>query len=142
MLNLSSLNKKRENSVSLQSFTDAAGTYGFGAVFGVQWCYGEWPGEWKGQNIVILEFYPIVLSLLLWGDKIRDKCLTIFTDNEALVHVINRSTCKDTTLMSFVRKLLLVCLRQNIYSKQSMFQVSRTPLQMHCLVCRFHVSRR
>ena len=111
------LHDKWENSVSLQLFTDAAGAYGFGAVFGAQWCYGEWPGEWKGQNIAILEFYPIVLSLLLWGDKIRDKCLTIFTDNEALVHVINKSTCKDTTLMIFVRKLVLVCLRQNILFK-------------------------
>ena len=71
----------------------------------------------KGQNIAILEFYTIVLSLLLWGDKIRDKCLTIFTDNEALVHVINKSTCKDTTLMIFVCKLVLVCLRQNILFK-------------------------
>ena len=103
--------------MSLQLFTDAAGAYGFGAVFGALWCYGEWPGEWKGQNIAILEFYPIVLSLLLWGDKIRDKCLTIFADNEALVHVINKSTCKDTTLMIFVRKLVLVCLRQNILFK-------------------------
>ena len=103
--------------MSLQLFTDAAGAYGFGAAFGAQWCYGEWPGEWKGQNIAILEFYPIVLSLLLWGDKIRDKCLTIFTDNEALVRVINKSTCKDTTLMIFVRKLVLVCLRQNILFK-------------------------
>lgn len=111
------LHDKWENSVSLQLFTDAAGAYGFGAVFGAQWCYGEWPREWKGQNIAILEFYPIVLSLLLWGDKIRDKCLTIFTDNEALVHVINKSTCKDTTLMIFVRKLVLVCLRQNILFK-------------------------
>ena len=111
------LHDKWENSVSLQLFTDAAGAYGFGAVFGAQWCYGEWPREWKGQIIAILKFYPIVLSLLLWGDKIRDKCLTIFTDNEALVHVINKSTCKDTTLMIFVRKLVLVCLRQNILFK-------------------------
>ena len=116
------LDEKRENSVSLQLFTDAAGAYGFGAVFGAQWCYGEWPGEWNGKNIAILEFYPIVLSLLLWGDKIRDKCLTIFTDNQALVHVINKSTCKDTTLMIFVRKFVLVCLRQNI-----LFQAKHVP---------------
>ena len=111
------LNEKWENSLSLQLFTDAAGAHGFGAVFGSHWCYGEWPKEWLGQNIAILEFYPIVLSLMLWGDHIRDRCITFFTDNEALVHVINKSTCRDTSLMIFVRKLVLVCLRHNILFK-------------------------
>lgn len=43
--------------------------------------------------------------------------LPFFTDNEALVHVINKSTCRDTTLMVFVRKLVLVCLKHNILFK-------------------------
>ena len=93
------LNEKWENSVSLHLFTDAAGAHGFGAVFGYHWCYGEW------------------LSLILWGDHIRNRCITFFTDNEALVHVINKSTCRDTSLMIFVRKLVLVCLRHNILFK-------------------------
>ena len=66
--------KDGENSVSLQLFTDAAGDHGFGAVFGTHWCYGEWPEEWHGLNIAILEFYPTVLSLILWGDRITNKC--------------------------------------------------------------------
>ena len=111
------LNEKWENSVSLQLFTDAAGVHGFGAIFGSHWCYGEWPKEWLGQNIAIREFYPIVLSLMLWSDHIRDRCITFFTDNEPLVHVINKSTCRDTSLMIFVRKLVLVCLRHNILFK-------------------------
>ena len=111
------LNEKWENSVSLQLFTDAAGVHGFGAIFGSHWCYGEWPKEWLDQNIAIREFYPIVLSLMLWSDHIKDRCITFFTDNEALVHVINKSTCSDTSLMIFVRKLVLVCLRHNILFK-------------------------
>ena len=49
----------------------------------------------------------------------RDRCITFFTDNEALVHVINTSTCRDTSLMIFVRacKLVLVCLKHNILFK-------------------------
>ena len=47
----------------------------------------------------------------------RDRCITFFTDNEALVHVINKSTCRDTSLMIFVRKLVLVCLKNNILFK-------------------------
>ena len=103
--------------MSLQLSTDAAGAHGFGAVFGTHWCYGEWPEEWHGLNIAILEFYPIALSLILWGDRIKNKCIIFFTDNEALVHVINKSTCKDRYLMNFVRKLVLVCLKHNILFK-------------------------
>ena len=91
------LNEKWENTVSLHLFIDAAGAHGFGAVFGYHWCYGEW------------------LSLMLWGDHIRVRCF--FTDNEALVRVINKPTCRDTSLLIFVRKLVLVCLRHNILFK-------------------------
>ena len=53
------------NSSKLNLFTDASGAHGFGAIFGSHWCYGKWPANWEYQNIAILEFYPIVLSLYL-----------------------------------------------------------------------------
>ena len=55
------------SSQHLHLFTDAAGSLGFGAIFGDRWCYGEWPSNWKGKNIAILEFYPIVLSIYSLG---------------------------------------------------------------------------
>ena len=54
---------------------------------------------------------------MLWGDHIKDRCITFFTDHEALVHVINKSNCRDTSFMIFVRQLLLVCLKNNILFK-------------------------
>ena len=44
----------------------------------------------------------------------RNQCIAFFTDNEALGHVINMSSCRDKFLMSFVRRLVLVCLQNNI----------------------------
>ena len=44
----------------------------------------------------------------------RNHSILFFTDNEALVHVINKQSCPDKTLMVFVRKLVLVCLGHNI----------------------------
>ena len=105
------------NSHHLKLYTDASGAIGFGAVFGKHWCYGEWPTSWRHRNIAFLEFYPIVLSLYLWGHLIKDQRVLFFTDNEALVHVINRQTCRDKDLMFFVRRLVLVCLKYNIYFK-------------------------
>ena len=89
------------NSHHLKLYTDASGAIGFGAVFGKHWCYGEWPTSWRHRNIAFLEFYPIVLSLYLWGHLIKDQRVLFFTDNEALVHVIKRQTCRDKDLMFF-----------------------------------------
>ena len=102
------------DSGTLQLYTDASGVLGFGAIFGDHWCYGEWPDNWKGLNIAILEFYPILLSVLLWGRHMSNQRIVFFTDNEALVHVINKATCRDPALMVFVRRLVLESLRHNI----------------------------
>ena len=69
------------------------------------------------RNIAILEFYPIVISVYLWGHAMRDRCILFFTNNESLVHVINKQSSKDKSLMFFVRKLILICLEYNIVSK-------------------------
>ena len=104
-----------DSSDKLKLYTDAAGSLGFGAVFGSKWCYGKWPDNWLHQNIAMLEFYPIVLSLCLWGHQMQNRCILFLT--EALVYVINKQSCKDKNLMFFVRKLVLVCLQNNILFK-------------------------
>ena len=116
------------NSSKLNLFTDASGALGFGAIFGSHWCYGKWPSDWQYQNIAILEFYPIVLSLYLWGATMSNQCVLFFTDNESLVHVINKQTCKDRVLMVFVRKLVSICLRHNILFKAKHIQGVRNKL--------------
>ena len=76
--------------------------------------YGPWPDSWKSLNIAVLESYPLVLNVFIVGHFMRNQRITIFTDNEALVHVINKCSCRDKFLMSFVRRLVLVCLQSNI----------------------------
>ena len=61
-----------------------------------------------------IEFYPVVLIVIIWGHLMHNQRITFFTDNEALVHVINKNSCRDKFLMSFVRRLVLVCLQNNI----------------------------
>ena len=102
------------NSHKLHLYTDAAGSLSFGAIFGTHWCFGQWPSKWQGRNIAFLEFYPIVLSLYLWGEEMHNNCILFFTDNDALVHVINKQSCKDKLLMFCVRKFVAICLKHNI----------------------------
>jgi hypothetical protein len=77
----------------------------------------KWPAHWLHRNIAFLEFYPIVLSLCLWGYKMRNQSILLFTDNEALVHVLNKKSCRDKPLMCFVSQMVLVCLQNNIMFK-------------------------
>ena len=42
------------------STADAAGSLGYGDVFGSYWCCRKWTKEWLHTNIAVLEFYPIV----------------------------------------------------------------------------------
>ena len=47
----------------------------------------------------------------------KSRSIQFLTDNEALVYVINKQSCKDKNLMFFVRKLVLVCLQNKILFK-------------------------
>ena len=54
-----------ETSQSLQLYTDAAGSIGFGAVFDCHLFHGTWPNHWKSYNMALLELFPIVIAVLL-----------------------------------------------------------------------------
>jgi hypothetical protein len=108
------LNDVWQDSLTLNLYTDAAASLDYGAIFGNEWCFGACCENWKHFNITILQFYPIILSVLLWGDRMSSQRVTFSTDNAALVDIINKATSRDSTVMIFVRQLVLACLNFNI----------------------------
>ena len=102
------------SSHTMNLFTDAAQSKGFAGIYGAKWFYGSFPDSWKSLNIMTLEFYPIVLAVEIWGSLWQNHSILFFTDNEALVSVINKQTSKDNTVMKMVRRLVLKCLQLNI----------------------------
>lgn len=58
--------------VNLQVHKDAAVFPGFGAYFCSHWCMKEWLRAWVESgyplDLTFLEFFPILVSILLWGD--------------------------------------------------------------------------
>lgn len=105
------------SSNTLQLHTDAAQSKGFAGIYKTQWFYGSFPEDWKKLNIMTLEFYPIVIAVNLWGRLFANHSILFFTDNEALVSVINRQTSKDSVVVQMVRYLVLQCLHYNIIFK-------------------------
>ena len=95
-------------------YTDAAASLGYGAVYGSYWFYGEFPPHCRNLNITLLELYPIVLAINVWGHLWKNHCVRFYTDNLALVYILNRNTSKDKDIMRLVRCLVLACLRYNV----------------------------
>lgn len=65
------------SSSDIKLFTDAAGSAGFGAILGLEWCSGEWPDSWRDaglcRNLTLLELFPIIVAVELWGFTLRNK---------------------------------------------------------------------
>lgn len=108
------LNDNWISSESLNLFTDAASTIGFAAVFGSEWVAEKWPPNLQQFHINILELFPIVIALELWGHKMANHKITFYCDNLATVCVINKLTSKDPIMMALVRRLVLLSMTYNI----------------------------
>ena len=98
----------------LQLFTESSGGIGYGAICGPEWFFGRWPSTWHTLNITVLELYPIMAAVETWGVFWANSSVCFFTDNEALVTIINKQTSREPSVMVLMRKLVLSCLRYNI----------------------------
>ena len=69
------------------------------------------------KQIAIKELFPIVVALKLWDTQLQNQKILFMSDNAAIVHAINKQTCKEKTLMHLIRRLVLTSLSYNILFK-------------------------
>ncbi|MES9882579.1 MAG: hypothetical protein ABW185_17050 [Sedimenticola sp.] len=106
-----------------QIFSDSAGGIGlgFGAYFNKHWTYAAWPGSWHEhgltKDITMLELFPILVALHIWGEELRNKKIIFNCDNIAVVHILNSMTSKSESVMILVRRLAIVCFQYNVVLK-------------------------
>ena len=108
------INEKFLTNDTLKRFTDSAESLGYDAVYGPYLFYGPFPVEWKTFNITYLELYPIVLAVHIWTSLWKNHSILFFTNNLALVSIINSQTSKNPHIMKLLRVLILACLQNNI----------------------------
>lgn len=111
------LNDTWSSSDHLTLHTDAASTKGYAAILGSTWFASEWLEPFKQFHITVLELFPIVLALEMWGSQFQNHKILFLTDNEAVVAIINKTSSKDKTIMKLVRRLVISCLQNNIFFK-------------------------
>ena len=111
------LPERWSSSDSIKLYTDSATTCGIAAVFGKKWFNGAWPDSWEKYHISILELFPIVAALEVWGSLLSNHCVLFLSDNMAVVDVINKQTARDRDLMVLVRRLTICAMQFNILLK-------------------------
>ncbi|OCT70392.1 hypothetical protein XELAEV_18037310mg [Xenopus laevis] len=103
----------------LQIFTDAAGSEGFRAYWAGHWCVGSWPETWKEigltKNLVLLELFPVVVTIVVWGKYFVGKRLLFNCDNMGVVLSVNNLSSKSAEVVRLLRHLVLCCLVNNIW---------------------------
>lgn len=111
------LDNRWQSSQSLHLYTDAAGAKGFAAIFQKSWFYGPWPANLAPLAITFKEMFPIVLAFEIWGPLMCNSCITLHSDNYAVVYILNKQSSKDPSIMSLVRRFVLCCMKHNILIK-------------------------
>ena len=116
------------SSDDLELFTDSAGgaNLGFGIFFKGHWCNARWPRNWYTmgitKDITVLELFPIVVSLFIWAEDLKNKKIKFHCDNRAVVDIINKLSSKSEIVMRLIRILTLKCLKLNVILKASHVQ--------------------
>jgi hypothetical protein len=101
--------------------TDAAASIGMGIYMGGKWAQAKWgthfPNETATNNITFLEYFPILVALHIFSEKIQNKKIMFHCDNAAVVEIINKQTSKCPRVMDLVRPLVLKCMKLNTIIK-------------------------
>lgn len=105
---------------------------GFGGIFSRQilslpdqnkskehlsWFSQKWPAGFinrSGCSIEVAELYGSCMALTMWAEELRGKRVVIWCDNQAVVHMINKTTSSCKKCMYLIRHLTLLCMSYSI----------------------------
>ena len=86
--------------------SDASGKFGCGAISSDnRWFQVRWPDFWTAVDISAREMVPIVLAAATWGGSWYRQHVAFYSDNLAVVAVIQRRSTKDPLFLHLLRCL-------------------------------------
>lgn len=92
------------------------------------------PKDLQQHQIAVKELFPTTRTLEIWGHCMENHKVVFLSDNQAIVEVINKKSCRDPILMSLVRRIVFAALHFNI-----MFRAQHIPGETN--VVADHLSR-
>ena len=101
----------------LGPFTDALKKLGNGCgiIFKYEWAQACWDKEFLDQNssIMLLELFPIIMSILIWGKKLENQHIILQSESESAVAAANAQFSSCDLCMTLICFLVLECLCYN-----------------------------
>ena len=84
-------------------YTDSAASIGMGIYLDRHWAQAKWgphfENECSSNNITFLEYFPILVSIHIFQDRLANKKVIFHCDNEAVVEILNSQTSKCPRVM-------------------------------------------
>ena len=105
---ISMISPPPSQATDIHLYSDASGSFGCGAWWGVEWLRYLWQESWIHQSIAAKELLPIVMAGMLWGRHWRRRRVIVHCDNLAVVGVVNSGAAKDPELAQLLRCLFFV----------------------------------
>ena len=102
-----------QTAADLNLFTDASGTLGFGAYFKGAWIMGTWSKEQLSRSIQWKELFAIVAAAATWGNKWQRQKIVVYCDNQAIVHVWQAKSPKNSALAQLCRTLFFLAAKNS-----------------------------
>ena len=93
--------------------SDASGNWGCGAFEGTKWLQFKWPRLMEACHISVKEIIPIVMAAAIWGEGWSGKSVRFWSDNAAVVALLNSGSSREDNLMHLMRCLVFVMARFN-----------------------------
>lgn len=93
--------------------TDSSGN-GWGLIFENMWTYGFFPVSLENCHISEKELYPVLVFLLIFAKSLTNCRVMVWSDNTAVVSILNSCTSKNPFIMDMVRRITLLCLDFNV----------------------------
>lgn len=89
--------------------TDSAGSLGFAAIWKTHWYAEPWNPAWKLKgylkNSVLIELFPILVAIELWGTYFKNRQILFSTDNKGVMYALNCLFSKSPPVIVLLRHL-------------------------------------
>ncbi len=97
----------------LELFTDASGSWGFGAYFAGAWLSIPWTSSQQRRPIHWKELFAIVVAASTWAHNLSGRRIRFQCDNLAVVHAWQNKSAKEPSLLALLRDLFFVAAQHN-----------------------------
>ena len=109
----------QRTSKEIDWYTDASGNpeLGAGGYSNEDWFIMQWDEDFIRKyrpSINYLELYAVTIAIINWIHKYNNSWITLFCDNQSVVHMVNATSSKCENCMVLIRMIVLKALQHNV----------------------------